>query len=290
MILYVYVQWQGWLIGIALYVVTMEVFGYILNKTTPLEMMSGGDQLWFMDDDRNRFNIVAFHKYDKMTDLDDFRKKMLERACRFPRLKASVIKLFGRYMFKEMTNEEMMESMNKTMPVISGIHDEKALADFMAKELSYRLPLEYLQWKVYFVPDYRPNESLFVYKVHHSLADGIANILFFNELCDKPTMGGYPNILNRFTFLQDLMIKMVMPFYLLWLTVKLLGFMKPEKNGFKTEKAKNNLNALKDVELVPDLNLDDVKRRAAELTTPDQKFTINDIIMTVLSKTMNDYL
>ena len=82
--------------------------------------------------------------------------------------------------------------MNKTMPVISDIHDEKALGDFMAKELSYRLPLDDLQWKVFFIPDYRPNESVFVYKVHHSLADGIATILFFNEMTDNPRMSGYP--------------------------------------------------------------------------------------------------
>lgn len=51
------------------------------------------------------------------------------------------------------------------------------------------------------IPDYRPNESLFVYKVHHSLADGIATILFFNDMTDKPTMEGYPNIMVRLSLL-----------------------------------------------------------------------------------------
>ena len=49
------------------------------------------------------------------------------------------------------------------------------------------------------VPDYRPNESLFVYKVHHSIADGIANILFFNDMTDDPKLESYPNILPRFS-------------------------------------------------------------------------------------------
>lgn len=42
--------------------------------------------------------------------------------------------------------------------------------------------------------------------------------------------------------------------------------------------------------MIPDISLKDVKKRAAELTTPEMKLTINDVIMTILSKTINDYL
>ena len=183
-----------------------------------------------------------------------------------------------------------MDSLNKTMPVVSGIHDEKALGDFMAKEQSYRLPLGYLQYRVTFIPDYSETESIFVYKIHHSLADGIANILFFNDMTDEPKLEGYPTILVRFSLLQDILIKLIMPFYLIWLTFKLLFIMKAEKNGFKNPAITSKLNALKNIQLIPDININDVKRCAAELTVPGFKVTINDILMTVLSKTIHDYL
>lgn len=152
------------------------------------------------------------------------------------------------------------------------------------------MPLDYLQWRVYFIPDYRPNESLFVYKVHHSLADGIANILFFNDMTDAPKVTGYPNMLIRFGFLQSLIIKLIMPIFMIWLTIKLVFVMKSERNGFKTNENIKKLDSLKNVTLIPDLNLEDVKRRAAELSTEKQKVTINDIISAVLSKSLHDYL
>ena len=97
-------------------------------------------------------------------------------------------------------------------------------------------------------------------------------------------------MLVRFSFVQDLVIKMIMPFYLIWLTIKLVFIMKSERNGFKTNESITKLTALKNVELIPDLNLEDVKRRAAELTTEKQRVTINDVIMTVMSKSIHDYL
>ena len=82
----------------------------------------------------------------------------------------------------------------------------------------------------------------------------------------------------RFTHLQQVLILAIMPFYLLWLAVKLVAIMKVERNGYKTDAVCNSLTALKGVELIPDLDLNDVKKRAKELTTPDCRVTINDVI------------
>lgn len=71
----------------------------ILKATMNLEMMSGGDEIFFLDDARNCLNIVAFHRWEKITDLDEFRKTILRRACQFPRLKSKVTKVLGKYMF-----------------------------------------------------------------------------------------------------------------------------------------------------------------------------------------------
>ena len=152
------------------------------------------------------------------------------------------------------------------------------------------MPLDYLQWRVYFVPDYRPNESLFVYQVHHSLADGIANILFFVDLTDEPKLEMYPSLMVRFSFVQNLVIHLLVPFYLVWLTVKLVVLMKAERNGYKNDEIKSKLVAHKNVEFVPDIDMNDVKKRAAELSSERNKITINDVLMTVISKTVNDYL
>lgn len=96
----------------------------VLKLTLNLEMLSGADEIFFLDDDRNCLNIIAFHRYAKITDTDNFRKTMVRRACKFPRLKSTVKKLFGKFMFCEISNEEMMNSIPKVFPIIGNIHTE----------------------------------------------------------------------------------------------------------------------------------------------------------------------
>lgn len=194
---------------------------------------------------------------------------MCKRACQFGRMKSRVTKALGKFMFEEMTDEEMIASIPKTMPVVTGIHNEEQLAKFMAKEQSHRLPLDYLQWRVFFVPDYRPDESLFVYKVHHSLADGIAIILFFTHLTDNPKISQYPQLMKRFGFVKSTIIYLMIPVYLLWLTVKMVILMKHENNAFHNKEITRKLTAEKNVEFIPDLKLDTIKEKAKELSTAE---------------------
>ena len=193
-------------------------------------------------------------------------------------------------MFKQLPYQDVEEKIDDLMPIIDGIHDEKALAEYMATQQSTRLPLNSMQWRVFFLPDYSETESLFVYKVHHSLADGIANILFFNDMTDDPKLEGYPNLMVRFNFVQDIAIKMVLPLYILWLGFKLVIVMGKERNGFKNPSITSKLTALKNVTLIPDVNIEDVKRKAAELSNEVTRYTINDVLTTILSKTLHDYL
>jgi len=183
---------MGWIFGFLAYILFHYVVSWVLKKTMKLEIMTGGDEMWFLDDTRNCHNIIAYHRYEKITDIDAFRQTMMDRVCIFPRLKSKVVKAFGKFMFKEMPDQEVRDKVDDYMPVIDGIHDEKALADCMALQQSSRLPLSGTQWRLFFVPNYSETESLFVYKVHHSLADGIANILFFNDMTDEPKLEGYP--------------------------------------------------------------------------------------------------
>jgi hypothetical protein len=183
---------MGWVLGLLAYVLFNYLASWLLKVTMKLDMMTGGDELFINDDSRNILNIIAFHKYEKITDINAFRQQLMDRICRFSRLKSSVVKAFGKYMFKEHPDQEVQDRIDEFMPIIDGITNEKELADYMALEQSKRLPLSGVQWRLYFVPNYSETESLFVYKVHHSLADGIANICFFNDMTDEPKLEGYP--------------------------------------------------------------------------------------------------
>ena len=63
-----------------------------------------------------------------------------------------------------------------------------------------------------------------------------------------------------------------------------------ERNGFKTSENIKKLNVHKKIEVIPDISTELVKKRAKELSTPGMNYTFNDILLTAISKTMNDYL
>ena len=49
-------------------------------------------------------------------------------------MRSCAVKLFGRYMFKDMGADHVMNNMEKYFLLKTGVHNEEQLAEFMAKE------------------------------------------------------------------------------------------------------------------------------------------------------------
>ena len=94
----------------------------------------------------------------------------------------------------------------------------------------------------------------------------------------------------RFGWFKDLMIKLCMPFLIPYGLIKAMTSLVKERNGLKTDEICKKLHSVKNVEMIPDIPTDLIRKRAKELSTPQRKITFNDIIMTAISKTVNDYL
>lgn len=60
-----------------MYILLNYVVAWVFKMTMKLEMMTGGDEIWFLDDARNSTNIVAFHRYEKFADVDVFRQTLM---------------------------------------------------------------------------------------------------------------------------------------------------------------------------------------------------------------------
>ena len=112
-----------------------------------------------------------------------------------------------------------------------------------------------MQWRIFIIPDYAKDESVLLVKYHHSLADGIAFIMFITHLADTPNFEQYPKILFKFSLLQNFILMLLLPFGMIWLSIKSLFYIKPERNGFKTEKICNQLTPVKNIDMLPDLSV-----------------------------------
>lgn len=158
----------------------------------------------------------------------------------------------------------------------------------MAKVQARREPLGAIQWRAYFIEDYSDTESIVVYKFHHAMGDGISTILLFFNLVDNPDFRDFPSIMIRFPVLQEVLIMLGSPFIFVFYLVRLL--LKPkEKNQFTEPKVMNNLKAERRVYFSKDIGVNDVKNATKKLSEGSSKITFNDVLMTVLSKTLKSH-
>jgi len=111
--LLVLVWFYGIIWGTFVYWACFNAFARALKSFLNLEMMSGCDEMFFEDNKRNSLNIVAFQKFSTFKDPESFRMQIVRRSRVFPRIKSKVVKFLGRYMFKELPDEEVLNSVDK---------------------------------------------------------------------------------------------------------------------------------------------------------------------------------
>ena len=161
---------------------------------------------------------------------------MRQRTKIFPRLKSRVVKFLGFYMFEEMGDQEYSDCFDQYFTINEDVHDETQLAELMAEIQSVRDPLGGLQWRVTLIPNYNEHESIFIFKVHHSLGDGLSSVFVFYNLTDNPDIKEFPQLLIRFKFIQTLFIFLLLPLITLYYSIFMLC-LKKKSNPFLAKAA-----------------------------------------------------
>jgi hypothetical protein len=174
--------------------------------------------------------------------------------------------------------QDMKAQIDTLIQVKSGIHNEKQLADFMSKEQSIRNELENVQWRAFLIEDYTPTESVFIYKSHHSLADGIALMLNLANIMDSPDVKTFPYMALRFPSWQRILIHLCVPFMILWISVQQFVLWRRETNGIKSEEIESKFSSHKRIAFCHDIPLETVKARCKELGV-----TINEFVFGIIS-------
>ncbi len=106
----------------------------------------------------------------------------------------------------------------------------------MAKQQSIRDDFSGVQWRCFLIQDYSETESVFVYKVHHSVSDGLGLMMMFSSFDDKPDIKNCPNMSIREPMWKRLIIYVLVPVLVLLASINYLVVKRPEKNGIKNAK------------------------------------------------------
>ena len=169
-------------IGLALFGVIRLALDQILFHCFGLETLVAYDRIMLEDGPGNWTNIVAMTRWEKF-EFEPMKKYIHERSENIHRLRSKLVKFFGVYYFKKMTDQEFETKKDVVITKLEGIHSNKDLSDFMCKQNEIRDPLNNVQWRMFLIPDFNEKESMLVFKAHHSMCDGLA-IMAFNCLID----------------------------------------------------------------------------------------------------------
>jgi len=129
------------MIGLLIYIAMWMVFSKTMLVVAGMTSLGGIDSFWFMDDERNYANIVSYLRFKRFSS-DDFKKQLLKKGLGHPRIRSSVVKFMGGWWYKEHSDEYIRANIDKYIIVKTGVHTEKDIADFMAKEQSIRDDLD----------------------------------------------------------------------------------------------------------------------------------------------------
>ena len=103
----------------------------------------------------------------------------------------------------------------------------------MAKQQSIRDDFSGVQWRCVLIEDYSETESVFVYKVNHSVSDGLGLMMMFSSFDDNPDIKNCPNMSIREPMWKRLIIYLLVPILVLLASVNYLVCKRGSKNGIK---------------------------------------------------------
>lgn len=90
----------------------------------------------------------------------------------------------------------------------------------MALEQSIREPLDFLQWRCYYIEDFNDKESVFIFKCHHSLADGVALVMMMCNLADNVKLEDIPKVVPKTSLIQNIIMHAILPLLVLYYSIE----------------------------------------------------------------------
>ena len=201
---------SGWLYGLVCYFLLMQAYYLALRVALKMEPLAALDEFFLLDNEKNRANIMVVVKTDKVPDYERLRSIIIKLAMQHPRLKHKLTKLGGQYFFEEMSAAELRKNLETCYVRNDSIKTDEDICAFIAREQIIRDPLNSLQYKFVFVPNFSTDESVLILKIHHCLSDGVTVMAVTSTLSDSGyDVKNFPKLIPRFSWWQNVMITVV---------------------------------------------------------------------------------
>lgn len=149
------------IMGAIAYAIISKIIDKILMTFLPLKKMNSLDEFWLYDDKDSLSNVSALFTLEK-TKFEVIQNWFYNEFCsKLPKTKCKLVKIFGKYYWKEMGKEEFDKKFPEIIIKVTGIHDKETLYKFMLEKINTELDLyDNVAYKFWVFEDYAENESL----------------------------------------------------------------------------------------------------------------------------------
>lgn len=189
-------------------------FYKIIGMMYGCEPTTAMDDFWLYDLPINPINIPVALVVDKPEkNPEDVLKQFVKNQDRGHRSSVKPIKLFGKYFFKKLDDEEFAKWQKTNTGVVYDVKTEDELLEYMLKIKKVHTEKTDNSYQVYYVPSLNGDkEAAFILCGHHSLHDGFSMFQLYNVSSDNKGVGEYPFMKRPVpTLLQWLMIYLTIP-------------------------------------------------------------------------------
>lgn len=151
--------------------IIMQFFYLIMSVAFRCEPLGNHDFQFLLDEDTNAHTIIGVGFFEKF-DYISMKNYMIEKSEKIDKCRSKLVKKFGLFWFQKMDEHEWTMGTKKVFPLIQDINTEEDLKKFVCKEQANYDMFDQPQYKFYLIPDYQPDKSAFVLKIHHCMSDG----------------------------------------------------------------------------------------------------------------------
>jgi len=200
----------GFIWGVILFFVCYFGLIKLTEILLQLEQISVFDSLFFMEY-KGSPNVIQTAVIIEKLDYASFKRLISQRGIqKYKRLRQKVERYFNEMFWKEIPIEDAEDNI---MLIPSEIKTLSSVMSFIEYEFPKALALSKPQWEVYYKENYNETQSLFVFKYHHSLGDGLSLLNLFSGICDNLDLSEFNTRAEHVSWPKKICLALLSPYF-----------------------------------------------------------------------------
>jgi len=211
----IFISFMSYHIGFIYAILLFFAIYFALIKVAELglgiELVSVYDSLYF-NEHHGSPNVIQTMVIIEKMEYNSFKKLITHKAIQnYIRLRQKVDKYFNEVFWREVSIDEAQENI-RTFP--SEMKTLETILNFLEYEFSKPLALSRPQWEIFYKENFNETQSMFVFKHHQALGDGVSLLNLFSGLCENYNLNDLNSRVIKVSLVKKILLSVLSPYYI----------------------------------------------------------------------------